>query len=130
MAEGADASGYVEPHLDVTPSVARVGEKVSLRGVGLDRYLSGVMSRLQVQQPDGTWTTEFMLFVGRGGADPTYRRPEDVNAIVALGITGDVQVVVPPIPPGLYRIERKFVVPRSEPPPHQVFAYGSLEVVG
>lgn len=116
--------------LQITPEVAEAGSIVLLRPLGLeDRFLGGPLSFFQRQNEDGNWETIFRLFSPHGGRmEPWYEELTNPSFVHSVGIRGAVDVVLPPVAAGTYRIEREFMAPRERPAPHRLVLHGILTV--
>lgn len=94
--------------LTVDRQVVKPGDEIVLTP---DRSLGdgGVLSLFQ-EWMDGRWVTRFNLFSPiRGVGEPAWALPESPLSTPSIGIRGPVRVVVPPVPPGHYRIARRFL---------------------
>lgn len=118
----ADGHG---PRLVVRPSKAASGDTVTLR---CDGYKSGPWgATLLMQGNDGSWTPIYALH--RDGTFQQYPLPQQSGPVgmPAVAVSGPIQVKVPPVEPGGYRIERGCF--SSEGPITQHLAVGYLTVV-
>jgi hypothetical protein len=120
----------VTPELQVTPAVTTAGAVILLRPLGLeDRFLGGPLSFFQQRNEDGRLEAIYRLFAPHGGRmEPWYEELTYPSFIHSVGIRGSVDVVVPPVRRGSYRIEREFEAPRVGPGPHQLKLYGLVTV--
>lgn len=118
----------IPPPLEVVPDVAAPGDRVTLRATEPGIDLGGPVSRLQEQSEDGSWETTYLLFSSYGDHDPWYQRPGSEAFVHAVALRGPVDVIVPPLEDGLYRIEREYVVPRDGRAPRRLVCEGWLRV--
>jgi hypothetical protein len=117
--------------LEITPESTKVGTVVRLASAGLaeSRFHGGCLSLFQRHASDGRWETIYRLFSPYGGRNkPWYEELSYPSFVHAIGITGAVYVVIPPVESGTYRIERALVAPQEGPGPHRLVLHGLVTV--
>jgi hypothetical protein len=95
--------------LDVTPSTTHAGGSIQVAWTGApgQEPVSGVAATLQANR-SGRWVTLYTLFVQRPGqSGPPYVAGLAGN-LTTIGITDPATFVIPPVPAGVYRLERPY----------------------
>ena len=90
------------------PERVRVGDEVRLTVT--PAATGGIVSVFEREDPDG-WTPTHWLLCALHGHSPSVREwSSEAPMVLAVGLAGPVVVVVPPVPPGRYRISRGFAI--------------------
>jgi hypothetical protein len=83
---------------------------IKVRGPGVDRWGGGVASHLERRnRADGSWKPIYMLQWYGQGDTPTVRDRDGGQDLPLVRAT-PFEVIIPPVPPGNYRITRRFLI--------------------
>lgn len=108
-----------QPILSLDPGVARPGQVISLSIHGPEGYIYGNDAYVEIEE-NGAWRRLYLLNTGRLGGgrylelDEKGQLPPGI-ARTLEGYSGDlvVQITVPPLEPGIYRIAKDFIADRE-----------------
>ncbi len=94
--------------LTAEPDRVRPGDEIRL--VVEPPAVGGIVSVFEREDPQG-WTPTHWLLCALHGHSPSVREwSSEAPMVLAVGLAGPVVVVVPPVPPGRYRISRGFAI--------------------